>query len=395
MSILRTFVATLLLSFTTFAAQASTDLGAPMPTPHPTPAPAPVPAAPKVGSKAYMLIDYHSGYVLAEKDGEGRVEPASITKLMSAYVVFNEIEAGRLKMDDMVRISKKAWRMEGSRTFLEVGTKVPVSTLIQGMIVQSGNDATVALAEHIAGSEQTFVDMMNQTAAKLGMNHTHFADATGLPDPQHYTTARDIAKLTRALITRFPEFYKYYSEKKFTYNGITQYNRNKLLWRDPSVDGVKTGHTDSAGYCLVASAQRHGMRLIAVVLGDHSEEGRADSAQALLNYGFRFFETRELYRAGQPLKQVHIWKGEQDSLPLGLTSDLYVTFPRGQYKHLKASANFNPEIIAPVQKDKKFGTLNVSLNTKVLAERPLVSLKNVDEGGWWRRLSDSVRLWFK
>jgi D-alanyl-D-alanine carboxypeptidase (penicillin-binding protein 5/6) len=395
MSSIRTVLTTLLLSLVTFAASAATNLATPTPAPRPTPAPAPVPAAPQVSAKAYLLMDYHSGDVLAEKDGEGRIEPASITKLMSAYVVFNEIEAGRLKMDDMVRISKKAWRMEGSRTFLEVGTQVPVSTLIQGMIVQSGNDATVALAEHIAGSEQTFVDMMNQTAAKLGLTHTHFADVTGLPNPQHYTTARDIARLTRALITAYPEYYKYYSEKKFTYNGITQYNRNKLLWRDPTVDGVKTGHTDSAGYCLVASAKRDGMRLIAVVLGDRSEESRADSGQALLNYGFRFFETRELYRAGQPLRQVQIWKGTEETLPLGLTKDLYVTFPRGQYKHLRASANFNPEIIAPVQKNKQFGTLNVSLDTKVLAERPLVSLQAVDEGGWWRRLSDSVRLWFK
>ncbi|MEJ2345215.1 MAG: D-alanyl-D-alanine carboxypeptidase [Gammaproteobacteria bacterium] len=361
----------------------------------PQPALAPVPAPPPVSAGGYIVMDYHSGAVLAEKDADKRMEPASLTKLMTAYVVFQEVEAGRLKLDDMVRISKKAWQMPGSRTFLEVGTKVPVNTLIQGLIVQSGNDAAVALAEQIAGSEQTFVAMMNQRARQLGLTHTHFANATGLPNPQHYSTARDLARLTRALIRDFPEFYKYYSEKQFTYNHITQRNRNLLLWRDSSVDGVKTGHTDSAGFCLVASAKRNNMRLISVVLHDRSEDARATSSEALLNYGFRFFETRKLFAADKPLKQVRVWKGASESVPLGVSRNLYITYPRGQYGKLKASVNFKSEVIAPTQKDEKLGTLNVSLNGKVLAERPLVALRAVPVGGWWRRLSDSVRLWFQ
>lgn len=354
----------------------------------------PLPSAPQVSAGSYILVDYHSGDVLAEKDADKRMEPASITKLMSAYIMFREIEAGRLKLTDLVRISKKAWRMPGSRTFVEVGTQVPVNTLLQGLIVQSGNDATVALAERIAGSEDTFVAMMNQEAQRLGMKSTHFENVTGLPHPNHYSTARDIAKLARALVHDYPEFYKYYSEKKFRYNNITQPNRNLLLWRDPSVDGMKTGHTDSAGFCLVASAKRDGMRLISVVLDDRSENARATSSEALLNYGFRFFETKKLYAAGTPLKQVRIWKGVSDTLALGLAKDLYVTYPRSQYNKLRATVNFKPTIIAPARKDESFGTLDVSLNTRVIAERPLIALQAVDTGNLWQRMSDGVRLWF-
>jgi D-alanyl-D-alanine carboxypeptidase (penicillin-binding protein 5/6) len=356
---------------------------------------APLPAAPSLSARTYLLEDFNSGYVLAEKDADKRMEPASITKLMTAYVVFRELKAGRLKMKDEVLISEKAWRMQGSRTFLEVNTKVPVDTLLQGMITQSGNDATVALAEKVAGTEETFASLMNQVAQELGLKGTHFVNSTGMPDPNHYSTARDIAHLTRALIRDFPEYYRYYSEKEFTYNGIHQYNRNKLLWRDKSVDGVKTGHTESAGYCLVSSAKRNSMRLISVVLEDRSEEARAVSSQALLNYGFRFYETRELYGADKPLKEVRIWKGAQSTVPLGLDKDLYVTFPRGQYNRLKASVNFTPEIVAPVQKGQSFGTLNVSLDNQVIAERPLVALQPVEEGGWWQQATDGVRLWFK
>ena len=356
---------------------------------------APMPAAPSVSSEGYLVQDYHSGRVLAEKNADQRMEPASITKLMTAYVVFAELQAGRLSVSDEVLISEKAWRMPGSRTFVEVGKRVPVEILLQGMIVQSGNDATVALAEHIAGGEDAFAALMNQQAVRLGLTATHYVNSSGLPDPEHYTTARDIATLTRALIRDFPEYYKYYSQREFAYNGISQYNRNKLLWRDESVDGVKTGHTDSAGYCLVSSAERDGMRLISVVLQDRSEDARAASSQALLNYGFRFFETRKLYAADEALKEARIWKGTQSELPLGLQDDLYATFPRGQYAKLRASANFKPEIVAPADAGEEFGTLNVALDGQVIAERPLVALQPVDEGSWWQQLSDSVVLWFE
>lgn len=355
----------------------------------------PIPAAPPVSAKSYIIMDFHSGDVIAEKNANTRMEPASITKLMTAYVVFGELKAGRLKLNDKVLISKKAWRMPGSRTFLEVNTKVPVETLIKGMIIQSGNDATVALAEQIAGSEETFASLMNQYVKKLGLNNSHFMNSTGLPHKNHYTTARDIAKLARALVRDFPEYYKYYSMKKFVYNGIPQYNRNKLLWRDQSVDGMKTGHTDSAGYCLVSSAKHDNMRLITVVLGDKSEEARAISSKALLSFGFRFFETRKLYSAGQVLKQVRIWKGESENIPLGLARDLYVTIPRGSYKKLSATVNVMNKIMAPAKKLQKFGTLNISLDQKVVAEKPLIALKNIAEGGAWTRMTDSIKLWFK
>lgn len=356
---------------------------------------APVPAAPSVSAQGYLVQDFHSGRVLAEKNADQRMEPASITKLMAAYVIFGELKAARLALTDEVLISEKAWRMPGSRTFVEVGTRVPVEVLLKGIIVQSGNDATVALAEHVAGGEDAFVALMNQQAARLGMQGTHYVNSSGLPHAEHYTTARDIATLTRAVIRDFPEYYSYYAQREFTYNGISQYNRNKLLWRDDSVDGVKTGHTESAGYCLVSSAEREGMRLVAVVLQDRSEDARAASSQALLNYGFRFFETRKLYNAGQPLKQARIWKGAQEELPLGLERDLYVTFPRGKYQSLQASASFTPGIVAPAGAGERFGTLNVSLDEAVIAERPLVAVQAVPEGSWWQQLSDTVLLWFQ
>lgn len=355
----------------------------------------PVPAAPKVSAKNYILQDYNSGTVLAESGSVNRVEPASITKLMSAYVIFNEIKAGRLKLTDKVLISKKAWRMPGSRTFVEVNSRVPVEVLLKGIIVQSGNDATVALAEHIAGSEDTFVSLMNQYAVKMGLTGTHFANSTGLPHKNHYSTAKDIATLAINLIREHPKFYAYYSIRKFIYNGIPQYNRNKLLWRDKTVDGIKTGHTGSAGYCLVSSAKRKNMRLIAVVLGDKSEEARANSSRALLNYGFRFFESRKLYSAGQALKQVRVWKGEKETLSLGPGSDMFITFPRGGYKKLSATIDIQPEIMAPVNKGQKLGTLNISLDKTVIAETSLVALQSIKKGGIFSRSLDGIKLWFK
>ena len=357
-------------------------------------APTIIPAPPSVPATSYLLIDFHSGKTLAEKDADMRVEPASITKLMSGYVLYRALASGSIALDDEVLVSEKAWRTYGSRMFIEVNHRVKLSDLLRGMVVQSGNDATVALAEHLAGSESGFVAMMNAEAQRLGMTGTQFANATGMPHADHYTTAHDIATLMRAVITEFPEHYRLYKEREFTYNGIKQYNRNKLLWRDPSVDGVKTGHTESAGYCLVASGNRDGMRLISVVLGTDSEDARARHSQALLNYGFRFFETHRLYAAGEALTQARVWKGAQEEVGLGLKSDLYVTIPRGQYSDLDAVMELTPNVEAPVAKGTAMGDVNVSLNGELIKSEPLVALDDVDEGGFFRRASDAVLQWF-
>ncbi|HWQ94562.1 MAG TPA: D-alanyl-D-alanine carboxypeptidase family protein [Gammaproteobacteria bacterium] len=354
----------------------------------------PIPAPPSVAARAYALMDFHSGDILAQNNADQRMEPASLTKLMTAYAVFKELATGKIKLTDQASISEKAWRTEGSRTFVKVNTKVGLEDLLKGMIVQSGNDATLALAEHAAGSEESFVALMNQHAKEIGMEHSHFTNSTGLPDPELYVTAADMAKLARALIRDFPEYYKWYSVKEFTYNGITQYNRNKLLWRDIGVDGVKTGHTDAAGYCLIASAKHDDMRLISVVLGTESENSRAKESEQLLNYGFRFYETHALYAAGKPLGTARVWKGVSRDLPLGLSEDLYVTVPRGQYKNLTAALEVDMRIIAPASKGERHGAVKVSLGDKVLATRPLVALQDVAQGGWWRRLVDTVKLWF-
>ncbi len=355
----------------------------------------PIPKPPEVNAKGYLVEDFNSGQSIAEKNADMRLEPASITKLMTAYVVFSEIRDGTLALSDKVRISEKAWRTPGSRMFVEVDTQVSVADLIKGMIIQSGNDATVALAEQIAGSEDSFAALMNQHAKRLGMNHSHFVNSTGLPDKEHYTTAHDIAIISRALIKEFPEYYRWYSEKKFTYNNITQYNRNKLLWRDESVDGLKTGHTESAGYCLVTSADRDGMRLISVVLGTKSEEARADVSQALLNYGFRFFETHKLYDAGTKLTSTRVWKGATENVDLGLSDTLYVTIPRGEYKNLDASMQLHKQIIAPVNKDQALGEVVVRLGEKTVADKNLVALQSVAEGSFWQRIVDETLLYFE
>ncbi|MEW8156302.1 MAG: D-alanyl-D-alanine carboxypeptidase family protein, partial [Candidatus Thiodiazotropha endolucinida] len=294
----------------------------------------PTPAPPDVAASGYLLVDFHSGKVLAEKGAGNRLEPASLTKIMTAYAVFRELKQGNINLEDNVLISEKAWRTPGSRMFIEVGKKVKVIDLVKGMIIQSGNDACVALAEHIAGSEATFAELMNNIARELGMTNTHFTNSTGLPDDDHYTTPADIAKVAAATIRDFPEYYLWYSDRSFVFNDITQHNRNKLLWRDNSVDGIKTGHTEAAGYCLVASAQRESMRLISVVMGTKGEEARAQASQSLLNYGFRFYETHQLYTAGEVLNRARIWKGDKEKLPLGLSQDLNVTIPRHQYQNL-------------------------------------------------------------
>lgn len=355
----------------------------------------PVPAPPKLASKSFLLIDINSDTVLAQKKIDHSIEPASITKMMTAYVVYKELEAGRLTMDELVPISEKAWRMEGSKMFIEVGSKVSVEDLLQGLIIQSGNDASVALAEHIAGSETVFADYMNQYAKSLGMNSTNYVNSTGWPHRRHKTTARDISILAKALILEFPEHYKLYSEKSMTYNGIKQYNRNKLLWRDESIDGIKTGHTDSAGYCLVASAKRGDMRLISVVLGTRSNKARTDQSQKLLNYGFRFYESHALYVAGEGLKDVRVWEGEKENLALGLMQDLTVTIPRGQYKKLEASIEIDKTIIAPVKKGHELGTVLVKLNGDELISMPLVALGSVAKGGLLQRAKDKFILMFE
>lgn len=350
----------------------------------------PVPAPPQIAAKNYLLIDFNSGRILAEKNADAQIEPASITKLMTAYVVYNELEAGRLNMNEQVTISEKAWRMGGSRMYLEVGSKVLVELLLKGLIIQSGNDASVALAEHIAGTEDAFVDLMNQHAVNLGMTNTYYKNSTGWPDTEHLTTARDIATLTAAVIREFPEHYSWYAEKVFTYNDIKQYNRNKLLWRDKSVDGLKTGHTESAGYCLAASAKRSDMRLISVVLGADSEKSRATVSQSLLNYGFRFYETHKLYTAGEPLNQSRVWKGDVEEIDLGLVEDLHITIPRGSYKQLNALMDIDANIEAPLSKGEQLGVVRITINEDKLSEVPLVALKRVEQGNLFQVAKDYV-----
>lgn len=350
----------------------------------------PVPSPPKLPAESFLLVDFNSGRVLAEKNINKKVEPASITKMMTAYVVYKEIEAGRLSLDEEVSISKKAWKMKGSKMFIEVGKKVTVDKLLKGLIIQSGNDATVALAEHIAGSEATFADYMNQYAQELGMQDTNFVNATGWPHEDHLTTASDLAKLATALIRNFPEQYEEYKEKEYTYNGIQQYNRNKLLWRDKSVDGIKTGHTESAGYCLVSSAKRDEMRLIAIVLGTKSEKARSDVSQSLLSYGFRFYESNKLYSAGESLNTARIWKGAVENLNVGLEKDLFITIPRGQYKKLDAVMDINASIEAPVQKGQRLGAVSIKLEGKELISEPLVALQTIEKGSFWQRGKDQI-----
>jgi D-alanyl-D-alanine carboxypeptidase (penicillin-binding protein 5/6) len=368
---------------------------APAATTAPALKPPPIPAAPKVNSRGYFLMDFTSGQVLAEMNADQRLEPASLTKLMSAYAVFHALKDGRIKMDDQVRISAHARDQDGSRMFVEVGTTVSVENLVQGMIVQSGNDATVALAEHVAGSEPVFVDLMNQYAQRLGLASTHFQNSPGMPSPEHYTTARDIAVLSAALIRDYPEYYKYYSQRSFTWNKITQPNRNGLLDRDSTVDGLKTGHTDSAGYCLVSSALRNGMRLVSVVMGTPSVRAREDASAALLNYGFNFYQTRKLYANKAPVMSVKVWKGEADEVQLGVTQDIYTTLPRGQENLLSAAADVPDPLFAPLSPAKAAGQLRITLGDKVIGTYPLHPTQEIPEAGFFGRLTDDVKLWMK
>jgi D-alanyl-D-alanine carboxypeptidase (penicillin-binding protein 5/6) len=359
------------------------------------PAAAPAPAPPSIAATGYLLIDVDSDSILAAKDSEQRLEPASLTKIMTTYVVFRELRSGSVKESDEVLVSEKAWKTPGSRMFIEVNTRVSVADLLKGMIIQSGNDASVALAEHVAGSEDAFANLMNDHAQRLGMRDTHFVNATGLPDPEHYTTPRDIVMVTEATIREFPELYKLYAVKEFTFNDIRQHNRNNLLWRDKSVDGVKTGHTEAAGYCLVASAKREGMRLISVVMGTESEKARLTASQSLLNYGFRFYETHRLYGAGDRLTRTRVWMGEAEELALGLARDLYVTIPRRQYDKLNARTEIQPNLEAPIAKGQKVGEVVIELDGEVMTRQPLVALEEVPEGGIWRTVVDTVLMWLE
>jgi serine-type D-Ala-D-Ala carboxypeptidase (penicillin-binding protein 5/6) len=357
--------------------------------------PPPIPAPPSVQARGYFLMDFVSGQVLAATNENERLEPASLTKLMSAYAVFHALKDGRIKLDDQVRISPYARDQDGSRMFVEVGTFVSVEDLIQGMIVQSGNDATVALAEHVAGSEPVFVDLMNQYAQQLGMASTHFQNSPGMPGPEHYTTARDIALLAAALVRDYPEYYKWYSQRAFTWNKITQPNRNGLLDRDPSVDGLKTGHTESAGYCLVSSAKRSDMRLISVVMGSPTIRAREDASAALLNYGFNFYQTRKLYAANQAILTVDVWKGVADDVQLGAPRDIYATIPRGQENSLGAAADVTEPLMAPLAANTEVGKLRVTLGDQTIGTYPLHPIAPVEEAGFFGRLVDDVKLWLQ
>ncbi|MFC3531308.1 D-alanyl-D-alanine carboxypeptidase family protein [Vogesella facilis] len=352
-----------------------------------------VPPVPEIAGKAYFVTDFYSGQVLAARDPDSRIEPASLTKLMTAYLTFKALKEKRLTLDQMLTVSQHGWKQEGSRMFLDPKVPAKVDDLIKGMIVQSGNDACVTLAEAIAGSEEVFAQMMTAEAKRLGMSATSFRNATGLPDPQHYTTARDLATLSTSIIRDFPQYYPIYSIKSFAYNNITQPNRNLLLYRDPNVDGMKTGHTDSAGYNLIASSKRDGRRVLSVVVGTASEEARAVESSKLLNYALQFFETPKLYAAGKAVKEIAVYKGASKQLPVGFARDVYATVPRGQSGHLKAELSTVQPLIAPVKPGQQVGKLTVSLDGKVLSEKPVVALQGVEEGGFISRLWDSIKLW--
>ena len=358
------------------------------------PAATAIPTPPQVDARAYIVVDYRTDKILAAKDAVARMEPASLTKLMTAYIVFQELAAGKLKLDEQVMVSEHAWRSEGSRTFIELGKPVSVQDLIRGMIVQSGNDATIALAERIAGTEETFAQLMNSNAKRLGMVGSHFEDSSGLPSPQHYTTARDLSLLASAIIREYPQYYKWFSVREFEHNGIKQQNRNGLLEKDPTVDGLKTGHTDSAGFCLVTSSLRDGMRLVSVVMGATSIKGRENASAALLNYGFTFYDTKLAVKSGTVLASAHVWKAQSPTVDLGIKDDLYITLPRGEADGIKTAADVPPRLIAPLALDANLGTLRVFAGNQTLATLPLHPLKEVAAGGWWRRLIDTIRLWF-
>jgi|TARA_Y100000766_G_scaffold278204_1_gene284664 D-alanyl-D-alanine carboxypeptidase (penicillin-binding protein 5/6) len=353
-----------------------------------------IPAPPQLAASSWILMDANSGRILAEHNADERLPPASLTKLMTAYLVERELDRGTINLTDMVNISENAWRTGGSKMFIEVGDRVSVDNLLHGIIIVSGNDASVAMAEHLAGGEAPFADLMNQHATRLGMNDTHFMNATGLPHENHYSTAHDMARLSRYIINDYPEHYAIYSQRNFSFAGIDQPNRNRLLWRDPTVDGLKTGWTTEAGYCLVSSAQRDGMRLISVVMGTSSEEARAQESQKLLSYGFRFYETMKLYERGAVLATPRVWGGDINELRVGVDEEVFMTLPRNRNEELRARLNLDADIQAPVAVGDDVGTLEVYLGEEMVGERQLVALENIEEGGLFKRLFDQVQRFF-
>lgn len=366
----------------------------------PPPPATPIPPPPRVDGRGFVLLDFASGQTLAAANENERMEPASLTKLMTSYVVFDALRAGKIKLEDMVTISEHAWRVggagsDGSTSFLPIGSQVPVEILLKGMVIQSGNDASIALAEQVAGSEETFAHLMNEYAKRLGMTGSSFANATGLPDPNEYTTPRDMSLLAQALVRDFPQYYPYFAEREFTYNRITQRNRNGLLARDATVDGLKTGHTEAAGYCLVSSAQRNGMRLVAVVMGSPSIKAREDASAALLNYGFGFYESHRFNSAGESVATTRVWKGLADSVQLAPKADLLLTVPRGQVDSIQAVVDVPVSVVAPLATDTETGRIRLMLEGKELGSWPLYPVTAVEEAGFFGRLVDSAKMWFE
>lgn len=353
-----------------------------------------IPAPPQLAASSWILMDANSGRILAEHNSDERLPPASLTKLMTAYLVERELDRGTINLTDMVNVSENAWRTGGSKMFIEVGDRVSVDNLLHGIIIVSGNDASVAMAEHLAGGEAPFADLMNQHATRLGMNNTNFQNATGLPGERHYSTAHDMAILSQHIINDYPEHYAIYSQRNFSFGGIDQPNRNRLLWRDPTVDGLKTGWTTEAGYCLVSSAQRDGMRLISVVMGTNSEEARAQETQKLLSYGFRFYETMKLYDRGAVLATPRVWGGDTNELRVGVDQEVFMTLPRNRNEELRARLNLDADLQAPVAVGDSVGTLEVYLGEEMVGERQLVALENIEEGGLFKRFFDQVQRFF-
>jgi D-alanyl-D-alanine carboxypeptidase (penicillin-binding protein 5/6) len=350
----------------------------------------PIPDPPQVAAKGYLLIDFNSGQIIAELNADERLEPASLTKIMTGYVVFRELASGKVALTDQVLISERAWRTGGSKMFIEVGKLVSLQDLLMGMIVQSGNDASVALAEHVAGSVEAFADLMNSHAERLGMTGSHFTNPHGLPDPDLYITARDIATVALAIIREFPEYYAWYSTREFTFNGITQQNRNPMLRRDESADGVKTGFTNAAGYCLVSSAKRDDMRLLSVVMGSPTPNARAEASLALMNYGFRFYESHKLYPADEPVESLRVWMGSQKTLAVGPETDVFSTFQRGRYDQLAARIEKSDVPDAPIERGTQVGSIVVTLAGEEINRVPLVALEDIARGSLWQRLMDRV-----
>ena len=352
-----------------------------------------VPPAPKLNLTSYILIEASTNTVIAEFDSDNQIAPASMTKVMSGYVIADQIANGSISLDDKVLISEKAWKTGGSKMFIEAGKRVSVKDLLSGIIIQSGNDATIAMAEYVAGSEEGFVDFMNAYASELGLTNSLFQNSTGFSDPNHFTSAKDLAKLTQALINNFPDHYATYNEKEFTFSGIRQLNRNKLLWRDDSVDGVKTGHTDSAGFCLISSAQRNDMRLIAVVAGSESENERLTASQRLLEYGFRFYATQKLVSQEIKVTTAKVWGGKTDEVALGSTKDIYLTLPRSEFKNIKANYQFNNNLQAPIEIGQMIGSIEFTSNDRVVLSAPLVAIETVEAKGFFGMLWSRLVYW--